>query len=232
MNSQHPVIILGASFYGCGLAAAYQDALLLEPSILVGSDFALSYFPGKVDEADNLHPDAEKLRRELIERGALHKGRLHLAALSPLLSDWCLRRKLKLMLNTEIIQYDDNTVQILNIQGKRMLTAEKIIDARANQSGTKFLAAILVTGGCPAKEGVYGELELCHGALPNEAYVRLSLEEDCSWPEARRRFYSAWEKRPGELSECKFQLCGNRFGSYQFANPLAALSSGLHKEEA
>jgi hypothetical protein len=48
MIERYRLIILGASFYGCGLAAAHPGALLIEPAILVGSDFALSYFPGTV----------------------------------------------------------------------------------------------------------------------------------------------------------------------------------------
>ena len=231
MIERYRLIILGASFYGCGLAAAHPGALLIEPAILVGSDFALSYFPGTVSEGTPLHPEAEAFREELAVRGALHNGRLHLAALSPLLSDWCLQRKLVLLLNTEILEYDAHGVQIMNIHGKQTLEAEQIIDARPKYTnGRKYLGAVLSMAAPPVPEGRFGDLELCYGALPGEAYVRISLPENCGWPEARRRLYSTWENRPEELASLKFGICGNRFGSDQFPNPLAALSAGLNKE--
>ncbi len=229
---QYRVIILGAGFYGCGLAEAHPEALLIEPAILVGGDFALSYFPGTVSENTTLHAEAEAFRKELSARSALQSGRLHLAALSPLLSDWCLQRKLNLLLNTEILVHDAHSVQIMNIHGQQTLVAEQIIDARPQYKNGKYLGAVLSAADHPVPEGRFGDLELCSGALPGEAYVRISLEENCSWPEARKRLYSSWENRPGELASLQFGICGNRFGSYQFPNPLAALSAGLNKEIA
>lgn len=229
MIERYRSIILGASFYGCGLAATHPEALLIEPAILVGGDFALSYFPGTVSENTSLHPEAEAFRMELSERGALRDGRLHLAAISPLLSDWCLQRSLNLLLNTEILVHDAHSVQIMNIHGPQTLEAEQIIDARPQYKNGKYLGTVLSAADHPAPEGRFGDLELCSGALPGEAYARISLEENCSWPKARRRLYSAWENRPVELASVQFGICGNRFGSYQFANPLAALSAGLNR---
>lgn len=230
MIERYRSIILGASFYGCGLAATHPEALLIEAAILVGGDFALSYFPGTVSEETPLHPEAEAFRKELSVHGALRNGRLHLAALSPLLSDWCLQRKLNLLLNTEILVHDAHSVQIMNIHGLQTLEAEQIIDARPKYINGKYLGAVLSAADHPLPEGGFGDLELCSGALPGEAYARISLEGNCNWPEARRRLYSAWEIRPEKLASLQFGLCGNRFGSYQFANPLAALSAGLNKE--
>ncbi len=229
---RYRVIILGAGFYGCGLAATHPGALLIEPAILVGSDFALSYFPGTVSGNTSLHPEAEAFRKELSARGALHNGRLHLAALSPLLRDWCLQQKLDLLLNTEILVHDAHRVQIMNIHGPQTLEAEQIIDTRPQYKNGKYLGSVLSSADHPLTEGSFGDLEFCSGALSGEAYVRISLDENCSWPEARRRLYSAWENRPAELASMQFGICGNRFGSYQFRNPLAALSAGLNKENA
>ena len=188
MIERYRLIILGASFYGCGLAAAHPGALLIEPAILVGSDFALSYFPGTVSDEAPLHPEAEAFREELAARGALHNERLHLAALSPLLSDWCLQRKLALLLNTEILEYDAHSVQIMNIHGKQTLEAEQIIDARPKYTnGRKYLGAVLSMAASGA-EGRFGS-GTCSGALPGEAYVRIFLPKTATGGSAQKTVF-------------------------------------------
>ena len=40
-------LISGATFYGCGLAAAIENSLLVESSVSVGSDYVFAFLQGK-----------------------------------------------------------------------------------------------------------------------------------------------------------------------------------------
>ncbi|MFA6929792.1 MAG: hypothetical protein WCT05_05650 [Lentisphaeria bacterium] len=113
-------------------------------------------------------------------RGALQNGRLHLAALSPGLSDWCLQHKLNLLLNTEILVHDTHGVQIINIQGQQTMKADQVIDARPQYKNGKYFGAILSAVDHPVQEGCFDGIAFCYGALPSEAYARISLEENCN----------------------------------------------------
>ena len=69
-------LILGATFYGCGLAARIRNSLLVESSIIPGSDDVLAFSPGSGWENTFAHPLAEELRRALLACHALNGGKL------------------------------------------------------------------------------------------------------------------------------------------------------------
>ena len=81
-----PTLILGATFYGCGLAAAMPEALLVESSISVGSDYAFALLQGEDWSEPLTTTGAEEFRQELIARHALENNQVIPAALAPVLA--------------------------------------------------------------------------------------------------------------------------------------------------
>ena len=56
-------LILGATFYGCGLASAIKNSLVVESSISVGSDYAFAFMQGKNWLQPLTSPGAEEFRQ-------------------------------------------------------------------------------------------------------------------------------------------------------------------------
>ena len=82
-------LILGATFYGCGLAAAVKNSLLVDSSISVGSDYAFAFLQGKNWSQPSACAESEEFRQELLARYALENDRILPAALAPALAVWC-----------------------------------------------------------------------------------------------------------------------------------------------
>ena len=96
-------LILGATFYGCGLAAAMPEALLVESSISIGSDYAFALMQGDEWSQVPATAGANEFRQELISRHALVNDRVLPAALAPVLADWCRKRNIQPRLGWELI---------------------------------------------------------------------------------------------------------------------------------
>ena len=80
-------VVIGASFFGCGLAVRLGGAKILEPSCVVGADFALTFNGGEGWDAEPEHPEAREYLSMLRAHRALDdEGRTAVAALAPLLA--------------------------------------------------------------------------------------------------------------------------------------------------
>ena len=221
-------LILGATFYGCGLARNMPDALIMESSIAPGSNRVYGFEPGTGWQEPLTHPEAEEFRQELLQRHALTpEGRLLTGALAPVFAAWCLRRNLPLLLGVRLVARDDHSAQFLDCCGNRIeCCAEQIIDARETLQGEKFLTAVLVSPEV-AQEGKYGEFELCFSGIDHIYYAMMRLEEACSLQDARKRFFSLWQKRPESLRQLKLLLTASRFSRRNYRNAAAELEAGL-----
>lgn len=227
MQKYFPEIILGASFYGCGLAGRNPAALVIEPTITVGSDFAFAFQPGQDLTQRPKHPEAQEFYDDAQRRRALLDGRLQIAALIPALSDWCWRRQLRIALQSAILSYSTTTVLIQNVEGQYQLEAERVLDARAKPGKMKFFSALAFAKGLTIPDGTFAHLQLQSGAIDGQYYLQLALPADCSWPEARQRFYIAWAQRDPALQSLRLTLTASRFAYTNWKNPFQALESGL-----
>lgn len=221
-------LIVGGSFYGCGVARSMPDALVMEPSIAPGGDGVFGFDPGTGWNKTLSHPEAEEFRQELLRRHALTaEGRLLTGALAPVFAEWCIKRNLPLLLGTSLAACNEHRALFLDSCGNRIeCHAEQILDAREPLRGDKFLTAALVSSG-PVPEGQIGEFELHFSGVDRIGYALLRLEESCSMLKARERFLSLWRERPESLWQTKLLLIASRFHRRGFPNAAAELEAGL-----
>ncbi len=224
MVKQFDTLIIGATFYGCGLAAAIPGAAVIEPSIVAGGDFALTFNPGCDWDCPLTTPGANEFRDELKQRRALLGGRSNVAAFSPVLTAWVLKRKLPVELSCEIIGISEREVKVINVEGVHSYRAERVIDARSVPGSAKYLTAVLF---CETPVASHGAFELTPGCRPDVVYLSYKLPAATGWADARREFAADWQKRPAELKQAKVMLIGSRFDYRNYPNPAVALETGL-----
>ena len=220
MNKDYRQIILGATFYGCGLAAVSpDDTLVIEPSILVGSDFTLNFNPGQQWDYVPSHAWAREFLRDLSVRNALEDGRIHQPALCPVFSKWCLDHNLNIALSTTVLNVNDNQVEIFDVEGRHVISADQIVDASPKCGLTKRITASLLTAGQWAG-GAYGPFEIIAGRFSSEAFLLMELPVTVAWPEARLTLFNAWKQRPEVLRESSIAAVASQFDYHNFINRL------------
>ena len=228
MKKHYRRIITGATFYGCGLAAAApEDTLVIEPSILVGSDFTLNFNPGKEWDYVPSQPSAAAFKAELKKRAALVGGRIHQPALTPVFSRWCLEHRLDVALATRVLERHGNELTVFDAGGRHGLTADEIIDASPAIGKTKRITASLLTDGS-GRDFAGDRFEIVAGRFSAEAFLLMPLPAATAWPEARMLLLNAWQERPSELRACRIAAVGVRFDYHNFINPVMALDCGLN----
>lgn len=221
-----PTLILGATFYGCGLAAVLPGSLLVESSISVGSDYAFTLLQGSDWSVPLTTVGAEEFRQELLERHALENDRVIPAALAPVLASWCRKHSIQPLLGLEFIGRQGNIYTFVDFCGKKLnIQAKKVIDARC-QTGGKLLTAAI------RSEQILPEKEYDNFAIKCTPAAKFyTLEMPCSADEtpdvARRKLAEYWAKRPAELAGAEIVWSASRFSYRNFANAAAALDAGL-----
>ena len=223
-------LILGATCFGCGAAAAVgaEDSLILERTTVAGRDFALTFFPGRNRTDRPLAPAAEELRREAVARRALVGGRIQTAALSPLFADWCLKRKLNILFACDLLALGSDHATFQAVDGLHTVEFAKLVDAEPSFRNGKYLTALVAApAGTTAPAARTADFELVPVLPENRAALVMKLESATDWPEARQRLREGWSRRPEELSELKLLLSANEFSSGEYDNAFSALSAGL-----
>lgn len=222
-------IVIGATFYGCGLAAREpSETLLLDAGTVPGWDFALTFDPGDDWDADLRHPAAGRFRNALRDKQVLKDGALHCGAVASVFAGWCLEQNLRLEFLSQTLEADEREVRILNPSGIVHYRARNVIDARPRTGPTKHLTALLAhperDAPAPARAGAF---QILASPFPDESYLRMEIPGDLDWIEARRRFYLAWDDRDEALRDYRIVLLGTRFATREYANPCLALDHGL-----
>ena len=223
-------LILGATCFGCGAAAALGagNSLVLERTTVAGRDHALTFFPGRDWLNSPLAPEAEELRREAVGRNALVGGRIQVSSLSPLFADWCIKRKLNIIFACDILELGNDQAVFQAVDGLHTVKFDKLVDAEPSFRNGKYLTALASSPAGEAAPAVRtAEFELVPVLPENRAALVMKLAVDTEWPEARRRLREAWSRRPEELAELKLLLSANEFSSGEYANAFSALSAGL-----
>ena len=223
-------LILGATCFGCGAAAALgaENSLVLERTTVAGRDFALTFAPGRDRPEARLAPAAGELRREAVRRNALVGGRIQTAALSPLFADWCIRRKLNLLFACDLLELGSDHVVFQAVDGLHTVEFARLVDAEPSYRNGKYLTALVSAPVGEAAPAVRtAEFELVPVLPENRAALVMKLEPETEWFEARRRLRESWLRRPDELAGLKLLLSANEFSSDEYANAFSALSAGL-----
>ena len=228
VNYSTETLILGATFYGCGLAAAIPGSLLVESSISVGSDYAFALLQGEEWSKPLATSGAGEFRQELIARHALENDRVISAALAPVLASWCRKRNIQPKLGLELIGRKGNIYTFIDWCGKKInISAAKVIDARGGNDGKILTAAIRSEK--PLKEGVYGNFTV--KSTPAEKFYTLEMpcQNTDSPLDARKKFVNSWAQRPAELAGSQTVWTASRFAGKSFINAAAALDCGLQQ---
>lgn len=222
-------LILGATYFGCGAAAAAGtgNALILERTVVTGRDFNLTFAPGSKWLDTPLPPEAEALRAELVARRALVGGRIHHAALAPVFAGWCRRRRLDILFSCDIMELEADRAVFRAVDGIHTVAFEKLIDAEPSFAGHKYLTALVSAAPEVEISAVKTpDFELVPLIPGYRAALVMELAPETKWPEARKLLREGWLRRPQELAGLKLLLSANEFFSGEYANPLAALAAG------
>lgn len=234
MKEHYHRLVIGATYHGCGIAAAApEDTLVVEDSILVGSDFSLNFNPGTQWDYMPSHSAARKFRDDLIQRGALLDKCLHQPAMTPVFSQWCLDMKLEIALATRLLEHCDKEAVLFDAEGRHRVSFDELIDTRPPfmPGGSKRITASLYSDG-PGCAGNYEHFKIIAGRFEREAFLLMELAADCTWPDARMALFNAWQKRPQALKDCSIAAVGVRFDLNNYPNPVIALDNGLIKGES
>ena len=221
-------LILGATFYGCGLACRIKDALVVESSTAVGSDYAYAFEQGVNWNTPAENADAEEFRQELFKRKAVDsEGRLLTGALVPVFSDWCVKRNIRPLLGLELAEKHGNTLKFVDFCGKIItIEAENIIDARPQKKEKKTFTAAIYSA-LPLAPGRYSFFDISQTVAQNICYLAFEVDGDTTFQSARQRFAALWDARPQELAQAQVIWSAVRFSENSFDNPVSALDCGL-----
>ena len=221
-------LVIGASFYGCGLAASLPGRCrVIEASCVPGADFSLTFNGGSDWDAALEHPLARGFLARLQSHRALDsQGRAALAAFSPLLAMWCQEQKLDIELGCSLIAQEGQWVQVMGVDGLKEYWAEQVHDARPKKSA-KPVSTALLAGPEGVQQGGYGCLHVQPTIYPGEYYASMTIKTEDKWPDIREQWRQEWLDRPQALEECRLLLIGARLDQRNFVNPAVALDWGL-----
>lgn len=210
--SHVPVLVVGATMAGLGIATAAKDrVLLVERSALVGHEFVAGCRPGEDWSEPPQSAPAHELRAELARRGLLsEEGQVHLPAIAPVLCHWIRREGLNVQMMTEVIEVAGGPggyeVTLFDASGWRKLRADHLIDTtpscvsapayRAPELSRSINAILHVQPPVPEKlpEAAGDGVQLARGLFPGELILRLPLAPEDGWPDARGKLHRYWQR--------------------------------------
>ncbi len=219
-------IVIGATFYGCGVAAREPETLILESSSLPGTDFTTVFLPGREWSHPLKHPAANRFRQMLVKNGILQREKLQTGGLVPIFSQWCLEQKLQIEFLSNIIRKENNRITVQSPAGITEFFSEEILDAEL-QNPKKYLTALLSHPAKMFETLIYPEYRIVSGPFPDESCLMMEFPREKTWTMSRIAFFNAWNRRPPELREWTLVLIGTRFAFDIFPNPAVALDCGL-----
>lgn len=227
MGGRVSTLILGASCYGCGIAARRRNSLILETTIQPGAEFTLTGCPAGNSAFEPAESEVRAFREELLRRRVLVDGMLHNAALAPVLAKWCLDHRLHILLQATVVRRRGTQLTILQADGLREYSADEIIDARP-QIETPYLCSFL----SGATEGEFGDFTIFRRPGADCFVMRQKLFPGCGYAEARKRLRSFWETRPEPLRRAALLWSATRFCSDAVTDPIFELERGIRRGKA
>lgn len=207
MNQSYDTLIIGASMTGIGLAFHNKEnTLIIERTASPGSEYISAFYPGK----NWKEAPAGALKKELEERNIIYKGKAHIPALAPVLCNFIKREKLNALFWTEITKTEKKEdafeVEILNASGLQTIKAERIIDTTSLRISSPDNSSIISKGinailHCENETAAFEMKDgrIIDGRFPSEKFFSVPIEINDDWPEARKKLFDAWKKRPDEI---------------------------------
>lgn len=266
-TSHYRTIVLGATFAGLGAALEDIDGtLVIERTAQVGHEFINSFNPGRNWNGTALSPSGASLKEELRERGILSDdGLVHLPALAPVLYNRIHDSVLRILLLTEVLHVENRgdrvVVTIHHASGRRVVSADKLIDTRTEavmpgEIAAKRMNAMLLYGGeeelrdvelpSPSTARTIGAgAEIVRCKLRGEWILKLPIDKDDDWVQAREKLNRFWTERTPEWAD--WTICAvatsfeveavpgggaedgriRRLISAAYSNPLEAYEAGI-----
>ena len=176
-------VLLGATAKACGMALAHPGAaLILERGIHPAPEFTLSLDP---ETAGTPRSETGKaFAAELERNGVLKDGVLYHQPMSYFLSDFLVKRGVRVLYAAEYVRHEENgrgaTVVACGNDGSVTFEAKRVVDTRPGK-------AIAVSGVLVAR-----------GKSVETRLFRVPLPPDANWTQARLALADAWAARKGD----------------------------------
>lgn len=228
-----PVLIIGCSFMGTGLATTLRSkCLVVQRDIMAGAEFICSYRPGTEWNQQPEHERIKQFREELVRRGILgSEGRVTLPGLQPVLYEYIKKEQLPINFMTEVIEvkkveHGYETI-VSDVSGLHCIKSSYIIDTtqegqcmESKQTAIeKSINALIhsVNGeDMPDLPLMNEQFELVQGNCRGEVIIRYFLDTIDSMIDARRELYHFWSSRPQQLSDWRIDaiasMCEQHMG--------------------
>lgn len=191
-------IILGATATGLGaFLSEPENTLLIEPSSMIGPDFAGCFFTGSAKSNTLSDSNSHPLFQAATNIGVLKNGLVHLPGLQALMYKYLIPYVKNCLFLTDYLlseQVDGKiAVTVFNRNGTTVYTCDELIDATptmiTNQVKTEINSVTLGSVFVSIKEdAVLPKLskgEIIPTCFPNEFYFHLPLSAKDSWGKAR-----------------------------------------------
>lgn len=248
---EYDKVIFGATFAAAGLLTKFGgDCLVIEPKFQAGHEFLGALNFGTDYDAELTTQEAAALSEKFKEKGAVSGSRGCLFHCAGLLYSKFLNKNV--LLGTNIVQIEAESdgfqITVHGVKGFRTIRAKEIINTlcdNVNISKKSFHAWVR-----PAKKDwsvpEHITAEPLFGAFENSYIVKLPVENDCTYPQARKKLDTVLKN---ELSDFKLGLSADCFAvtpkktgvfkngglvhlpSCGFKNPLLAFDAGVKLAE-
>ena len=244
---QYERVILGATFAAAGLVFnGGSNTLVIESKPQAGYEFigALNFGTG-YDEPLKTQ-EARALYEKFKQKGAFADGKACLFDCASILYSYFLERDV--LLCTNIVKIDQNNgifrITVHGVKGFRTFYTKEIIDTRCNDDNIlkKAFHAWIRPGKTAMQIPENLEKELLFGIFENTFILKLNIEKECTYPQARKKLDNLLKN---ELSGFKLGLSADCFAvtpkqsgvfkkegmvqipSCGFCNPLQAFDAGI-----
>ncbi|MBO5667948.1 MAG: hypothetical protein J6S43_02360 [Lentisphaeria bacterium] len=224
---KYSTLICGATFYGIGQAVGRSGTLIVDPGVNPGHEFA-GTFCTQVCKPEQLRTQiAANFYRRLLSLNAVSGGRLHPAALVPVLSSFIIEHGLKILMDTtpvkDVTDEKENMhrISLMNTGGMMEVAADMVIDTLTppgNVVCKEFNA--LLHSDHPEKipeKWLNPGLEIRHtpfltaGRFASEAVLHFPCPPDMDYSTARAEIGAFWKQRPADLSGWKIAVTAQEF---------------------
>ena len=192
-------IIIGATTTGLGaFFSEPENCLLIEPTSMIGSDFAGSFYPGSAEGNLFQAEASNQLFQEATKIGVLKDGFVHLPGLQTLMYKQLVPHAKNVLFLTDLISAEsidgEIAVTVFNRNGTTTYTCNELIDATAlmitNQIKTEIksvsLGCIFISTQENVVLPVIANAKIYQSCFANEFYFHLSIDKNESWAKARK----------------------------------------------
>lgn len=200
---KYKVAFIGGSAFSCGGAITYGDqAVILERNIVLAPEFAITLNKTKISEA--VTEDGVELYKELLRKGLLKNGIVHLPPVSDILAILMAKKKCNVVLDCEIVSINkkNDVYEILfwACDGLNTIYAENIIDTTERgfmDVGNKYIVKQFLCGAVKGNTKKLNDGEnyfFIKGLFDDEIIFVCKIPPRTDYHDARMIFHDEWKK--------------------------------------